>query len=82
MRSAEALKGQPKLVRERSQQTCEAGARQHTIASGSYCCRALRDSRNCPGFRTVSLGATARAQADRHDLGKARSAQARESCSL
>jgi hypothetical protein len=65
--SARVPMGQPKLVRERLQQTCVVDARQHTIASGSCCCSSLGDSRSCPGFRTENSGATVHSLADRHD---------------
>lgn len=82
MRSARSLKGQPKLAHGLLRQTCVVDARQHTIASGSCCCRTLGGSRSCPGFRTGSLGATAHTKADRLDSGMARFALARVSCIL
>jgi hypothetical protein len=77
--SARFPRGPLKLARERLQQTCEAGARQHTIASGSCCCKTLAGSRSCPEFRRESFGVTARVKSDCHGLERVRSARERVS---
>jgi hypothetical protein len=75
--SARFPREQPKLARGRLQQTCVVDARQHTIASGSCCCKTLGNSRSCLDVRTGSPVATAHAQVDRHDSKMARFALVR-----
>jgi hypothetical protein len=77
--SARSRREPLKLARERLRQTCEVDARQHTIASGSCCCRTQVGSRSFPDLRRESSGATARAQADWHDSKMAHSARERVS---
>jgi len=77
--SARFLTGALKPVRGRLQQTCEADARQHTIASGSCCYKSLVDSRSCPEFRRESFGAIARAKTDCDGAERAHSARVRVS---
>jgi hypothetical protein len=68
MRSARGQKAQPRLVHVQLQQTCGVDARQHTIASGSCCCKHRGDSRSFPGFRTESSGAIAHSLTDVHSV--------------
>jgi hypothetical protein len=75
--SARFPQEQPKLARGRLRQTCVVDARQHTIASGSCCCKTLGDSRSSLDYRTGSSVATAHAQADLHDSKMARFALVR-----
>jgi hypothetical protein len=75
--SVGALVAQPKLVRERSQQTCVVDARQHTIASGSCC--PVGDSRSCLGCCTESSDANAHAKTDRRGSKMVHSAPGRVS---
>jgi len=65
MHSARCWEAQPKLVRGQLLQTCVAGARQHTIASGSCCYMPRGSNRSRLEFRTTNFGASEHAQAGR-----------------
>lgn len=67
MHNARGPREQPKLGRERWQQTCEADARQHMVASGSCCYMRLENRRSYPEVRRASLAATGHSEADHYD---------------